>query len=851
MKLSVMLLILSLIILSLAAPSFAESVKKSELKAAAKWSHGAFAPVGKMPPSVMPADTEKQGILVLKNYDYTTLNSRGGEPMYIGEKLYKKGIYAHAPSDLQVFLPEKIVRVTADIGLYAKSGGGSVIFGIEDSAGPLFGSPVMTQQSGAMPVDVAMRGENSFHLTLDPTEDGIACDQSIWGDVRAYGESGKVYELGDLSYIDKNEYLPRPVSGYPFSFYYNGLFSDSILGSWIYSETREKEKDGKIRTVEEWSDPDSGLVVRCERIDYTDFPVTEWTLYFKNTGTVNTGRINAVKALDLEIPKKGKEHFVLHYSDGSPCTAFDYRPHTSVITPEQRIRLRTEGGRGTNSTMPYFDLETGGKGGVIAVLGWPGQWICDFAEKDGALRIAGGMEDCDFYLKPGEELRSPLGLVMHYSGDWERAQNIWRRFMMAHNTPKSAKPALSGCSSHWFREMADANAADQIEFIRRYLEEGIPLDYWWMDAGWYPCYDKSPAGSNWPNTGTWEPDPARFPKGLREVSDYAHSRGMKIVTWFEPERVGDPDSFLGRRKEWLLGGALLNLSDPQVVDWLIQHIGDTIEEQGIDLYRQDFNIDPLAFWRQNDERGRSGVTEIKYITGYLAFWDALLERFPGMLIDSCASGGRRNDLETMRRSVPLHRSDYLHEPVGTQNHTYGINYWIPFDGHCASVTDLYQLRSICVNLFNCLWDVRKGDKEYDPLTLQYLGGNAEQIKNSVVDYDLLRKFTSEQKNIVAPCLDGDYYALTPYGLGNDIWTAFEFYKPEEKRGILLAFRRDDCPRNSVTVRLRDLKKDKTYLLTDVDTGEEWEKKGSSLMKGFEIIRQKGHSSCLITIEEKK
>ncbi|MBQ9358165.1 MAG: NPCBM/NEW2 domain-containing protein, partial [Abditibacteriota bacterium] len=561
------MLLLSVFVLTvlLCIPLWAVSVKKEEMKTAAKWSLAAFAPAGKQAPVADIPDGEKTGILVLKNYDYTTLNSRGGEPMYIGDTLYKKGIYAHAPSDLQVFLPEKIVRVTCDIGLYAKSGGGSVIFGIEDSQGPLFGSPVMTQQSGAMSVDVAMRGERCFHLTLDPTEDGISCDQSVWGDIRAYGESGRVYELGDLSYIDKNEYRPRPVSGYPFSFYYNGFFSDSILGGWIYSETREKEKKNKIKTTEEWSDPDSGLVVRCERVDYTDFPVTEWTLYFKNAGTVNTGRINRVKALDLEIPKKGKENFLLHYADGSPCAPFDYRPHTSVITPGQRIRLRTEGGRGTNSTMPYFDLETGGKGGVIAVLGWPGQWICDFAEKDGVLRIAGGMEDCDFYLKPGEELRSPLGLVMHYSGDWERAQNIWRRFMLAHNVPKSAGPALSACSSHWFREMTDATAQDQIRFISRYLEEKIPLDYWWMDAGWYPCSSGPNSDWGWPNTGTWEPDPVRFPKGLREVSDFAHSRGMKIITWFEPERVGDPDSFLGKRKDWLLGGALLDLSKPEVL----------------------------------------------------------------------------------------------------------------------------------------------------------------------------------------------------------------------------------------------------------------------------------------------
>ena len=53
---------------------------------------------------------------------------------------------------------------------------------------------------------------------------------------------------------------------------------------------------------------------------------------------------------------------------------------------------------------------------------------------------------------------------------------------------------------------------------------------------------------------------------------------------------------------------------------------------------------------------------------------------PNMLIDSCASGGRRNDLETLRRAVPFIRSDYLFEPIGQQGHMYGISSWMPCTG---------------------------------------------------------------------------------------------------------------------------------------------------------------------------
>ena len=69
-------------------------------------------------------------------------------------------------------------------------------------------------------------------------------------------------------------------------------------------------------------------------------------------------------------------------------------------------------------------------------------------------------------------------------------------------------------------------------------------------------------------------------------------------------------------------------------------------------------MDPLSFWRDNDAEDRQGITEIRHVEGYLAYWDELRRRHPEMLIDTCASGGRRNDLETLRRAVPLLRSDF-------------------------------------------------------------------------------------------------------------------------------------------------------------------------------------------------
>jgi len=35
---------------------------------------------------------------------------------------------------------------------------------------------------------------------------------------------------------------------------------------------------------------------------------------------------------------------------------------------------------------------------------------------------------------------------------------------------------------------------------------------------------------------TWEPDPKRFPRGIKAVLRLRPFQGMKLVLWFEPER---------------------------------------------------------------------------------------------------------------------------------------------------------------------------------------------------------------------------------------------------------------------------------------------------------------------------
>ncbi len=547
----------------------------------------------------------------------------------------------------------------------------------------------------------------------------------------------------------------------------------------------------------------------------------------QNTGRVNTQILKDIKALDTQISVPDGT-VVLHYNRGTTVQATDFKPLTAELAVGKPLTLTPNGGRPSGGIWPYFNLNCGNEGRIIAV-GWPGKWAATFDHRsDKEVRVTAGQEIVNLKLHPGEEIRTPLIVQMFYRGDVTRAQNLWRRWMVAHNLPrpggKLPAPQMTPCSSHLYNEMTKADEASQVYMVDRYLEERIKIDYWWMDAGWYAC------NGDWGKTGTWEVDKIRFPRGLRAVSDHAHAKGVKIIVWFEPERVA-PGTWLydKHKNDWLLQGELLNLGNPEALKWVTKHIGDKIAEQGIDLYRQDYNIDPLPFWRSNDAPDRQGFTENKYVTGYLAYWDALRKRFPNMLIDSCASGGHRNDLETMRRAVPLLRSDYIFEPIGQQGHTYGLAQWLPYFGTGEIAIDPYIFRScICAGNIPC-WDMRKKD----------------------LNYDLLRKLTTEWRFVAANYL-GDYYPLTPYSLEKSAWMAFQFDRPEQGEGLVQAFRREQCADSSKTFRLQGLDAAATYEVTDLDVGTPTRISGEDLMgKGLNVEIKAKPGAAVITYRKVK
>jgi alpha-galactosidase len=657
----------------------------------------------------------------------------------------------------------------------------------------------------------------------------------------AFAEDMTIRDAVLARHFEDLQLSPAPNAPRPFSFVYDGQPSSALLPSWNATTADKKLDTQRTERSIVFTDPKTGLQVRCVATHYADFPAVEWVLYFKNTGAADTPIIENIQAIDTTFAAPLDRDCRLYYAEGSHALITDFRPMEKPLAVGDKLPLASFGGRSSDGFLPFFNLACNG-GGVIAAVGWTGQWAAEFARTNDAVRLRAGMEQTHLVLHPGEEIRSPGIILLFWSGDDRaRSQNLFRSFMLSHCTPRpNGRPidppvAVSPHAEIPFEGTTEANT---VAVINRIADHQLLVNYWWIDAGWYDC-DK-----NWARwVGTWEPSPERFPNGLKPVADAARSKGMKFLLWFEPERVM-PDTWLFKNHpEWLLapppaeslaadirymstdGFHLLNLGNPDALAWAKDHFGGMIKDLGIDIYRNDFNMYPLYYWRNGEAPDRQGINEIRYVTGLYDYFDTLAREHPGLMLDDCASGGRRIDFEMLRRALVLTRSDYLWDPIGQQCHTYGLAQWIPLTGIGAASTQPYECRSG----MGAHYALAINTSQADPAAWS-------AVKDFLDSYQSVR-----------PLFQGDFYPLSPYSTESNAVLAFQFHRPDLNRGIVQVFRRPDCPDDTYTCRLQGLDPKKTYTLTDWDNNPPQTLTGQELMdQGITIpIKDKPAAAVLV------
>ena len=574
---------------------------------------------------------------------------------------------------------------------------------------------------------------------------------------------------------------------------------------------------------------EEGVTVAVTRRSYEAYGAEEWVLAFANESGHDSKVLSEIWDCDvilpLEIPAPRRPGYM--WKEGDPCVIsmkgcvrggnylrYDQISATEFsFVPEYLgggdVRLSNVGGRSCDGIAPFFDVTSLGRG-YLAAVGWTGDWKAEFSLGTDGVHMKTGLGCARFFLKSGERIRTSSVLVMQYTRGEDKS-NKFRALLRDHFSHKGAGCARDGimATELW----GGLTSEEMVRRIGEWKAHGVRFEDVWIDAGWYGNCRKcdEPFSGDWFfKTGDWSVNPQVHPDGLLDVKRAAEEAGMRLMLWFESERVVKGLPIAAAHPDWFLScpddndSLIMNYGNRDALEYMLSLLLGYIKTLGLSCYRQDFNVNVRGWFRAADEKDREGITEIKHITGMYELWDRLLDACPDLIIDNCASGGRRIDIETLKRSIPFFRSDYQcnfnENPEVLQTHNANIQKYLPYNG-CTSKTkgDTYAIRSAYSSSF--------GGAFYNAVFQSMEEEDFAWAKGIVDEYRRIRRYFSL-----------DFYNHGSAVLDETSWAIWQFHDPETQSGILMAFRRGASPFSCVDVALKGLSRAATYRFENLNDG---------------------------------
>ena len=206
-------------------------------------------------------------------------------------------------------------------------------------------------------------------------------------------------------------------------------------------------------------------------------------------------------------------------------------------------------------------------------------------------------------------------------------------------------------------------------------------------------------------------------------------------------------------------------------------------------------------------------------------WDELLLKYPHLIIDNCASGGRRFDIETLKRSIPFFRSDYQcnfnENPDVLQTHNAGASLYMPYLG-CTTKTknDTYAVRSAYSSSFGAAF--------YNAIFQSMDDGDFEWARCAMDEYKSIRHYLSR-----------DFYNHASSVFDDTAWAIWQYHDSDTDSGIVMAFRRKRSPFDRITLSLSGISGGE-YTVRNLDSGESYITGGE-----LEIVLKEKRSSVIL------
>lgn len=201
--------------------------------------------------------------------------------------------------------------------------------------------------------------------------------------------------------------------------------------------------------------------------------------------------------------------------------------------------------------------------------------------------------------------------------------------------------------NNWEATYFDFNQEKLLPLAKKAKELGIELFV--LDDGWFDHRDSDRGG-----LGDWEINYRKLPGGVKGFGEALEKLGIAFGLWIEPEMVSDDSRLWAEHPDWVLGlpdtcphpgrhQYLLDMGNPAVVDYLFNRMESLLADAPVSYIKWDMNRSISDAYSRTRPAAEQGTVMHRYILGVYDLYERLTTRFPGILFESCASGGARFD----------------------------------------------------------------------------------------------------------------------------------------------------------------------------------------------------------------
>ena len=592
----------------------------------------------------------------------------------------------------------------------------------------------------------------------------------------------------------------------------------------IYGELPYAEADEDTETLEMILDD---TVTGCElHLFYTVFPESD--VIARHITLVNKGKntVSLEKCMSLCLDIK-RDNLDLISTYGGHGRERMVDRHT-VSYGVHRITSR----RGASSHMenpciilcdPKASEERGEAYGFNFV--YSGDFLDELEiDQTGKTRVLVGLGDETFAwrLEAGESFTSPEAVMTYAPNGIGEVSRNFHRFTRKHILPPEPFERRPVVLNSWEAFYFNIDGKLMEDFSAGATEVGMDLPV--MDDGWFGARRHDRAG-----LGDWTPTPELFPDGLAAFVERVKAKGDKFGIWIEPEMV-NPDSDLYRaHPEWALAAPgrvplesrnqlVLDMGNPEVVDYLSDILGKTFNGIPFDYFKWDMNRHLTGVYSNILPPERQKEASFRHMCGVYELFRRLRAMFPNAMIENCSGGGGRYDLGMMKYSTQIWTSDNT-EPVDRTYIQYGSTLGYPVTTMSCHVA----------NHNSSIEDPRKLNYGFRVAINGPLGYELNILAASDTAKATMREQIKEYRAYEHLILRGDFYRLlSPFECGRYAY----YFVSEDSREILLSYLQnfDDAKKTVYKLKISRALLGVTY--RDTISGKTYT--GEELRRGIEV-----------------